>query len=64
MLDDLLLFVAVGFAAQVVDGAIGMAYGLTSTTILLSVGVPPAMASASVHAAAGARSGRAGGGGA
>jgi uncharacterized membrane protein YfcA len=31
MLSDLLLFVAVGFAAQLVDGAIGMAYGLTST---------------------------------
>ncbi len=51
MLSDLLTFLAVGFAAQLVDGAIGMAYGLTSTTILLSVGVPPAMASASVHAA-------------
>ena len=51
MLSDLLTFLAIGFAAQLVDGAIGMAYGLTSTTILLSVGVPPAMASASVHAA-------------
>jgi len=48
---DVLLFVAVGFAAQLVDGAIGMAYGLTSTTVLLSLGVPPATASASVHAA-------------
>jgi uncharacterized membrane protein YfcA len=51
MLSDLVLFVAVGFAAQLVDGAIGMAYGLTSTTVLLSLGVPPATASASVHAA-------------
>lgn len=51
MLNDLLLFVAVGFAAQLVDGAIGMAYGLVSTTILLSLGVTPAVASASVHAA-------------
>ncbi len=51
MLAELLTFLAVGFAAQLVDGAIGMAYGLTSTTILLTVGVPPAMASASVHAA-------------
>jgi uncharacterized membrane protein YfcA len=48
---DFLLFVAVGFAAQIVDGAIGMAYGLTATSTLLSLGVPPAAASASVHAA-------------
>ncbi len=51
MLSDFLLFLAVGFAAQLVDGAIGMAYGLTSTTVLLSIGVAPATASASVHAA-------------
>lgn len=51
MLSDFLLFLAVGFAAQLVDGAIGMAYGLTSTTVLLSIGVTPAVASASVHAA-------------
>jgi hypothetical protein len=50
-MDQLVLFVAVGFAAQLVDGAIGMAYGLTSTTVLLSMGVLPATASASVHAA-------------
>jgi uncharacterized membrane protein YfcA len=41
----------VGLVAQVVDGALGMAYGLTSTTFLLSTGVPPAAASASVHLA-------------
>ena len=51
MWEDLLLFVAVGFAAQMVDGAIGMAYGVTSTSVLLSVGIPPATASAAVHAA-------------
>jgi uncharacterized membrane protein YfcA len=45
------LFAAVGFAAQLVDGALGMAYGVISTTVLLSVGVSPANASASVHAA-------------
>ncbi len=50
-MSDFLLFVAVGFAAQLVDGAIGMAYGLFSTTILLSLGIQPAVASASVHAA-------------
>ena len=50
-MDDLVLFVAVGFAAQVVDGALGMAYGVSATTVLLSFGVMPAVASASVHAA-------------
>jgi uncharacterized membrane protein YfcA len=49
--DEFILFVAVGFAAQLVDGAIGMAYGLSATTVLLSLGFPPAPASASVHAA-------------
>jgi uncharacterized protein len=50
-MDDLLLFVAIGFAAQLVDGALGMAYGVTAMTVLLSLGIPPAPASASVHAA-------------
>jgi uncharacterized membrane protein YfcA len=48
---DFWLFAAVGFAAQLVDGALGMAYGVISTTVLLSFGVSPANASASVHAA-------------
>lgn len=51
MLNDILLFVAIGFAAQMVDGALGMAYGLTATSVLLSFGTAPAVASASVHAA-------------
>lgn len=51
MLEDVLLFIAVGFAAQLVDGAIGMAYGVTASTVMLSMGVPPATASASVHVA-------------
>lgn len=51
MWDDFLLFVAVGLVAQLIDGATGMAYGVTSTSVLLSVGVPPATASACVHAA-------------
>ncbi len=47
---DLLPFIAVGFAAQMVDGALGMAFGVISQTLLVSVlGVPPAAASASVH---------------
>ena len=51
MTNDILLFITIGFAAQMVDGAIGMAYGITATTILMGFGVPPATASASVHAA-------------
>ncbi len=51
MWTDFLTYVAVGFAAQMVDGAIGMAYGITSTTALLGVGVTPVTASACVHAA-------------
>jgi len=44
-------YVIVGFLAQLVDGALGMAYGVISTTFLLSAGVTPAVASASVHTA-------------
>ena len=51
MTNDLLLFIAIGFAAQMVDGAIGMAYGITATTALLSMGVSPATASAAIHMA-------------
>ena len=47
----ILLYILVGFAAQIIDGALGMAYGVSSNTFLLSVGVPPAIASASVHVA-------------
>jgi hypothetical protein len=50
-MDTFLLFVLVGFVAQSVDGALGMAYGVVSTTVLLALGVPPAAASASVHTA-------------
>jgi uncharacterized membrane protein YfcA len=50
-LDAFWLFLAVGFLAQAIDGALGMAYGVVSSTVLLSLGVPPAMASATVHAA-------------
>ena len=43
--------VAVGLLAQTVDGALGMAYGITSTSFLLATGASPAVASASVHIA-------------
>src|SRR5512134_1559021 len=46
---ELLPFIAVGFAAQLVDGALGMAFGVISSTLLLSLGVAPAAASAGVH---------------
>jgi hypothetical protein len=48
---DLLLIAAIGFVAQLVDGALGMAFGLISTTALLALGIPPAQASAAVHTA-------------
>ncbi len=43
-------FILVGFVAQMIDGALGMAYGVSSTTILTSLGVPQKFASAAVHA--------------
>ena len=48
---ELLIFAVAGFVAQLIDGALGMAYGVTATTLLLSFGVPPAVASATVHTA-------------
>ena len=49
-LQSLLPFVMVGFLAQIVDGALGMAFGLISNTLLVAVlGLTPAAGSASVH---------------
>ena len=45
----LIPFILVGFVAQLIDGALGMAFGVISNTLLISMGVPPAAASASVH---------------
>lgn len=50
-METFLLFMLVGFLAQSVDGALGMAYGVISSSVLLAFGVPPATASASVHGA-------------
>ena len=47
----LILIGLAGFVAQLVDGALGMAYGATSSTLVLAVGLSPATASASVHLA-------------
>ncbi|WP_112802907.1 MULTISPECIES: sulfite exporter TauE/SafE family protein [unclassified Neorhizobium] len=49
MTSDFLIFIAIGFLAQIVDGALGMAFGVLTTTSLLAVGVPPAVASAMTH---------------
>ncbi|WP_035890708.1 sulfite exporter TauE/SafE family protein [Legionella norrlandica] len=51
MINEFLFYVLVGFAAQIVDGALGMAFGLISTAVLVGFGIPPAVASASVHTA-------------
>ncbi len=48
---NFILLALAGFGAQLVDGALGMAYGVSSTTLLLLVGIAPALASAAVHIA-------------
>jgi len=45
----MIVYVIVGFIAQMIDGSLGMAYGVSSTSFLLSLGIPPVTASASVH---------------
>ncbi|MFS0670276.1 sulfite exporter TauE/SafE family protein [Peribacillus frigoritolerans] len=45
----LIIFAFIGFLAQLIDGSLGMAYGVTSTSLLLTFGIAPAVASASVH---------------
>ncbi|MBC3785842.1 sulfite exporter TauE/SafE family protein [Spirosoma utsteinense] len=46
---DIFYFIMAGFVAQMIDGALGMAYGVTATTFLTSVGISPLFATASVH---------------
>lgn len=50
-MDEWWLFFAVGLVAQLIDGALGMAFGITATTFMLSFGVSPVQASAMVHIA-------------
>jgi uncharacterized membrane protein YfcA len=50
-MQSFIVLALVGLLAQLVDGSLGMAYGVTSTTLLLASGLPPATASASVHLA-------------
>ncbi|MBB6445205.1 sulfite exporter TauE/SafE family protein [Bacillus benzoevorans] len=47
----LIIFAIIGFLAQLIDGSLGMAYGVTSTTLLLTLGIAPAIVSSSVHLA-------------
>lgn len=49
-MDDLWMFLVFGFAAQMVDGALGMGYGVSLSSLLLARGLPPGIVSASVHA--------------
>jgi uncharacterized membrane protein YfcA len=48
---EFLLLILAGFVAQIIDGALGMAYGVSCSSLLLGIGVPPAIVSASVHTA-------------
>jgi uncharacterized membrane protein YfcA len=48
---EILIFAIIGFIAQMIDGALGMAFGVIASTSLIAFGVPPAAASAAVHAA-------------
>jgi uncharacterized membrane protein YfcA len=49
-LTDILPFIAIGFAAQLIDGALGMAFGVICSTLMVGVlGLPPAVASQRVH---------------
>ena len=48
---EILTFIIIGFLAQMVDGALGMAFGVIASSSLMAVGAPPAIASAAIHAA-------------
>jgi hypothetical protein len=51
MSEEFWIILLIGFAAQMVDGALGMAYGLTASSFLLAAGLPPVQVSATVHLA-------------
>lgn len=50
-MNEFLIFAVIGILAQIADGALGMGFGIISSSVLLGMGVPPALASASVNAA-------------
>lgn len=45
----LLIFALAGFFAQMIDGSLGMGFGATSSSILLTAGITPAIVSATIH---------------
>lgn len=49
--ETIFTYILIGFIAQLIDGALGMAYGISASSLLLGVGVPPAVVSSTVHAA-------------
>jgi uncharacterized protein len=48
---DIIIYIIAGFIAQIIDGALGMAYGVSASSLLMGFGVPPAVVSSTVHAA-------------
>ena len=54
---EFFFFALIGFTAQLIDGSLGMAYGISANALLLSLGIVPAQASASIHIAEVATSG-------
>ncbi len=48
---DIYIYIIAGFVAQLIDGALGMAYGISASSLLMGFGVPPAVVSSTVHAA-------------
>lgn len=48
---DIIIYIIAGFLAQLIDGALGMAYGVSASSLLMGFGVPPAVVSSTVHAA-------------
>lgn len=47
--ENIVIFILFGFIAQIIDGALGMAYGVSSNAFFLSLGIPPSIASACIH---------------
>jgi uncharacterized membrane protein YfcA len=48
---NIIIFIIFGFVAQMIDGCLGMAYGVSSNAFFLSLGIPPSIASACIHTA-------------